>query len=140
NIENGNSGNVGIGNNNPQHKLDVNGNANFRGDILVDNFKPMIKKRYTFGRHRYRENDNQYPPSHYEAIIAGLQFKHMTSGGYADEHFMAYIEPDGLNWVIDVRFPDGGGGQGGNNKTKIIDVLFIRKELIREDNSVKNYP
>lgn len=119
-------------------KLQVNGDANFDGNISIDNNPPFIIKEYTFLSNDYQETINNYSAYEYDAFIGSIRFLNMGTvikpgGIYVDEHFVAHIKTSGSNFILEAFFPSGHGGNGANGKTKKIEVIFINRKLVRRD-------
>jgi hypothetical protein len=130
------NGNVGIGIHSPDYKLDVNGDTNFRGDVLVERNKPIVIKTYEVYSRTNHRDILDYSPKDWMAITTNFQFDHLANtrgSDFNDDNrdkgtFVVSINAntEKTKWTISIAFPRDQNWESG----KWVTVMFIRRELV----------
>lgn len=147
-------GNVGIGTVTPNHNLDVNGTANFSGDILTAGMSPIIIKRFSTSVSELSGNghDTGISFSDYEgASVAGfaalggtVKMESFKQGEFQDilnithdidtdamrlNHYVSVFRA-GSTWRISADFPSHSVGFEVKHEKWNVDIMFIHKGLV----------
>ncbi len=125
-----NDGMIGIGTDNPKAKLDVS------GGIFVHGSAPFEFRRYSYSIYPQLNNaiavdfDTQWKTADWAAAIVGYD------AGWGDlmendnqKLWRIQMAASGGNWHIMLNAPT----HGGKNPDWIVDVMFIRKELVNSN-------
>ncbi|XXT25127.1 hypothetical protein WME94_26690 [Sorangium sp. So ce429] len=116
------NGNVGIGTENPQAKLDVNGSLNVRGELKINGSKPIEYRTYEGSSSTAYVEITTYKYDEWIAVVAGFYVK----GNNGDDIDWLYVNAAPENGVWTIRADTSEGDSRGFR----VNVIFIRRELV----------